>query len=121
MYKPHSLEEVAVLVSPQVASRLDSERSYGVWWYNRRDAQRTRVLNENLVGEQRYVTRTRYVKKPREEWIAVPVPDAGVPKEDVERARDALRHNEKCSPGDASGSSPVASSAVPSAAEHSWL
>jgi site-specific DNA recombinase len=80
-----------------VASRLDSERSYGVWWYNRRDAQRTRVLNENPVGEQRYVTRTRYVKKPREEWIAVPVPDAGVPKEDVERARDALRHNEKCS------------------------
>jgi len=41
--------------------------------------------------------RSSYVKKPREEWIAVPVPDAGVPKEDVERARDALRHNEKCS------------------------
>jgi DNA-binding protein H-NS len=27
----------------------------------------------------------------------VPVPDAGVPAEDVERARDALRHNEKSS------------------------
>jgi hypothetical protein len=97
VYKPHSLEEVAVLVSPQVALRLDSERSYGIWWYNRRDAQRTRVLNENPVGEQRYVTRTRYVEKPREEWIAEPVPDAGVPKEDVERAREALQHNEKCS------------------------
>ena len=27
----------------------------------------------------------------------MPVPDAGVPAEDVERARDALRHNEKSS------------------------
>jgi nucleoid-associated protein EbfC len=61
------------------------------------DAQRTRILDEKPGGERRYVTRTRYTEKPREEWIAVPVPDAGVPKEDVERARDALRHNEKCS------------------------
>lgn len=38
VYKPHSFEEVAALVSPQVASRLDPERSYGVWWYNRRAA-----------------------------------------------------------------------------------
>jgi len=38
VYKPHSFEEVASLVSPQVASRLDSERSYGIWWYNRRTA-----------------------------------------------------------------------------------
>jgi DNA-binding protein H-NS len=43
------------------------------------------------------VTRTRYADKPREEWIAVPVPDAGVPKELVEWARDALQDNEKCS------------------------
>jgi hypothetical protein len=61
------------------------------------DAQRTRILDDNPGGERRYVTRTRYTEKPREEWIAVPVPDAGVPKEDVERARDAIRNNEKCS------------------------
>jgi site-specific DNA recombinase len=97
VYKPHSFEEVATLVSPQVASLLDPKRSYGIWWYNRRDAQRTRVLDEKLGGERRYVTRTRYTEKPRQEWIAVPVPDAGVPKEDMERARDALRDNEKCS------------------------
>ena len=96
VYKPHSYEEVAALVSPQVASRLDPERSYGIWWYNRRNAQRSRVLDEKPGGERRYVTRTRYTEKPREEWIAVPVPDAGVPAEDVDRARDALRHNEKC-------------------------
>jgi site-specific DNA recombinase len=38
VYKPHSFEEVSALVSPQVASCLDPERSYGIWWYNRRDA-----------------------------------------------------------------------------------
>ena len=97
VYKLHSFEEVSALVSPQVASRLDPERSYGIWWYNRRDAQRTRVLDEKPGSERRYVTRTRYTEKPRQEWIAVPVPDAGVPKEAVERAREALRHNEKCS------------------------
>ena len=52
---------------------------------------------EKPGGERRYVTRTRYTEKLREEWIAVPVPDAGVPAEEVDRARDALRHNEKCS------------------------
>ncbi len=43
------------------------------------------------------MTRTRYANKPREEWIAVPIPEVGVPKELVDRARDALRYNEKCS------------------------
>jgi site-specific DNA recombinase len=80
-----------------VAARLDPDRLYGIWWYNRRQVQRTRVLQDNPDGERRYVTRTRYADKPREEWIAVPVPDAGVPKEVVDRARDVLRDNEKCS------------------------
>ncbi len=97
VYKPHTFEEVAALVSPQVMARLDPKRSHGIWWYNRRHAQRTRVLEEGFEGERRYVARTHYADKPREEWIAVPVPDAGVPKEAVDRARDALRDNEKCS------------------------
>ena len=97
VYKPHTLEEVAAFVPPQVTARLDPDRLYGIWWYNRRKVQRTPVLEENLGGERRYVTRTRYADKPREEWIAVPVPDAGITKEVVDRARDAIRNNEKCS------------------------
>ncbi len=97
VYKPHTFEEVAALVSPQVAARLDPDRLYGVWWYNRREVQRRRVLEEGPDGERRYVTRTHYADKPREEWIAIPAPDAGVPKETVDRARAALRNNEKCS------------------------
>lgn len=97
VYKPHTFEEVSDLVSPRVAAGLDPERLYGVWWYNRRDVQRKRVLQEGAEGERRYVTRTRYADKPREEWIAVPVPDAGVPREVVDRAREVLRRNEKYS------------------------
>jgi hypothetical protein len=35
VYKPHSFEEVAALISPEVAARLDPSKYYGVWWYNR--------------------------------------------------------------------------------------
>ncbi len=97
VYKPYTFEELRALVSPQVLAHLDPERSYGIWWYNRRDVQRTRVLDENPDGKRRYVNRTHYAEKPRAEWIAVPVPNAGVPREDVDRARDALQDNEKCS------------------------
>jgi hypothetical protein len=74
VYKPHTFEEVAALVSPQVAKHLDPDRLYGIWWYNRRSVKRTRVLEDNLDGERRYVNRTRYADKPREEWIAYPSP-----------------------------------------------
>jgi hypothetical protein len=79
--------------------RGSSTRATPQRWDDRAQSslQRTRVLDERSGGERRYVTRTRYTEKPREEWIAVPVTDAGVSAEDVERARDALRRNEKSS------------------------
>jgi hypothetical protein len=96
VYKPHSFEKVAALVSPEVAARLDPSKYYGVWWYNRRRAKRTRVPEHTSSGRH-YRERTRYTEKPREEWIAVPVPDAGIPGELVERARAAIENNERCS------------------------
>jgi hypothetical protein len=35
------------------------------------------------------------VFRPWEEWIAVPVPDAGVPRELVERPREAMADNRR--------------------------
>src|SRR5829696_4770925 len=35
VYLPHTLEEIADLVSPDVASRLDAGALYGVWWYGK--------------------------------------------------------------------------------------
>ena len=37
--------------------------------------------------------RTRITPKPREEWIGVPVPDAGIPREVVDSARTMLDNN----------------------------
>src|SRR5829696_4639566 len=36
LYKPHTYDEIAPLLSPEVASGLDPNESYGIWWYNRR-------------------------------------------------------------------------------------
>lgn len=81
-YKPHSHQEISALVSRDVASRLDPELSYGVWYYNRREVVKTRR------GK-------KIRKKPKSEWVAVPVPDAGVPREILEAARRAIESNVK--------------------------
>jgi site-specific DNA recombinase len=36
VYRSHSYEEVAELVSPDVAARLDPKKRYGIWYFNRR-------------------------------------------------------------------------------------
>lgn len=81
-YAPHAHEEISALVSPEVAARLDRNALHGVWWYNRREAVRTR-------------RGTKIRRKPRGEWIAVPIPDAGIPRETVRAARAVLSRNER--------------------------
>src|SRR5918998_1482863 len=34
VYKPHTYQEVKLLVAPEVAARLDPEKHYGIWYYN---------------------------------------------------------------------------------------
>ena len=103
VYAPHTVEELEVLgVSPEVVGRLDPAGLYGVWWYNRREAKTVRVP----LGGGRYRKEKQVRKKPREEWIPVPVPASGVPREAVLRARERLEGQTKCStPRGASGSS----------------
>ncbi|HZY66105.1 MAG TPA: recombinase family protein, partial [Rubrobacteraceae bacterium] len=43
LYKPHTFEEIARLVSTEAASKLDPDKEYGVWWFNRRRTSRTPV------------------------------------------------------------------------------
>jgi site-specific DNA recombinase len=92
VYKPHTFEEVKKLVSPEVASRLDPDRRYGVWWYNRQRVKWSQVAEEGPEGRT-YRKRGRYSIKDKSEWIAVPVPDAGIPREEVEAAREAVLGN----------------------------
>jgi hypothetical protein len=90
VYFPHTYEEIAALVSPQVVARLDKEKSYGVWWASRHD---WKVVERVKRPDGQYRDRRRRTEKPREEWIAVPVPDAGIPREVAERARRNVQRN----------------------------
>src|SRR3712207_9268301 len=80
-------------VSPEVLKKLDPESHYGVWWYNRREAKTVRVP----LGGGRYRKGKQIRKKPKHEWIPVPVPASGVPREAVVRARERLDGQVKCS------------------------
>jgi site-specific DNA recombinase len=46
VYKPHSFDEVAALVTPEVAARLDPQQRYGVWWFNRRRSKTHKCLSQ---------------------------------------------------------------------------
>jgi site-specific DNA recombinase len=90
LYAPHTYEEVAALVAPGVAARLDKEAVYGLWTWNTRKTTRRKVWDET-AGE--FKIRYNYAPRPREEWLYVPVPDAGVSREVVEAARQSLKDN----------------------------
>ncbi len=72
VYKPHTPEELAVLVGQGMMSTevaVEAPNPCGVWWYEGRDFE---------GGEHR---------------VAVPVPDAGIPREVVDAARAAVVDN----------------------------
>jgi DNA invertase Pin-like site-specific DNA recombinase len=46
VYRPHAFQEVEALVTPEVAARLESDKSYGIWWFNRkRETDRDALLD----------------------------------------------------------------------------
>src|SRR5215212_3847709 len=98
VYHPHSFEEVEAVVSPQVIARLDPSKEYGLWWFNRRRMTSTPV-SEVYGDGRRYGKRYSSYTKPNEEWIAVPVPDAGMPREIVDVAQEQIKDN--CRPSSA--------------------
>src|SRR5215207_1766350 len=98
-YKPHSFEELKGMVSPEILSTLDEDKSYGVYYYNREKVTTRQVAEETPVGRV-YRKKTNRAVKDRREWIAIPVPDAGISKETVEAARRALSENKPSSKAD---------------------
>ena len=88
-YLPHSPDDLWALVESgnldrTVLASLDPETVYGVWWFNREGVE---TYYED--GERR----RRFWENPRSEWIAVPIPDAGVPKEQVQGPRRRVLGN----------------------------
>jgi site-specific DNA recombinase len=94
IYKPHTLDEVRAVLSAEAASRLDPDKRYGLWWFNRRGVK-TGQVSEMTPEGRRYRKTYRWHEKPKEEWIAVAVPDSGVPRELVEAARAVVEKNRK--------------------------
>jgi site-specific DNA recombinase len=90
-YMPHSYDEIKALVAPEVAARLDPQGSYGVAWHNRTEAK---VVEKVKVGPDSYKIKRRFVERPRDQWIAVPIPaPPGLERETVERARAQISGN----------------------------
>jgi site-specific DNA recombinase len=98
VYLPHSHDELRAMVeagqmTAEVFGRLDPEKRYGVWWFNRRRTRRTQVSEPGPDGDRVYKKKSRYVYRSKEEWVAVPVPDSVIPREWVDGAREAVKNN----------------------------
>jgi site-specific DNA recombinase len=104
IYRPHTYSEIEALVakgqmSAEVAARLDPGKRYGIWWFNRR---KTKTYQESVNGAngKQYKRRVKISERPEAEWIAVPVPESGIPREWVDAAREAIKDNVKLSQND---------------------
>jgi site-specific DNA recombinase len=96
VYLAHTHEEMARIVTPEVAARLDPKKRYGISWYGRQrhtHTQEARIKD----GRKVYPRVKKSVATPREEWIGVPVPDSGIPREWVLAARGAIKDNKRVS------------------------
>ena len=93
-YLPRSHEEIAGLVSPEVAAALDPDSSYGIRWWNRSDQKGRQISEPDGRGGRRYRRKTSYALRNPEEWVAVPVPTSPrLTLELVERARESMSRN----------------------------
>jgi hypothetical protein len=74
-----------------VAATLDPHKEYGVQWYNRQRVTERTVSEPDPAspGERRYRKTRTFKWRPKEEWIAAPVP-AYLPRPLVDIARSAM-------------------------------
>lgn len=96
VYLPHTHTELSEILSPEVLSRLDPDRMYGVWYYNRNRMKRWREP-KMVDGVKTYPWRYETYTKPKSEWIGVPVESSGIDRELIERARVRLSENRRVS------------------------
>ena len=92
-YKPHTNEELMEILSSAVACKLDAEKRYGIWWFGRQRHSYKQVSEITPDGARRYRMSKKSVWVPQDKWIGVPVPEAGIPRELVEAAREAVKYN----------------------------
>ena len=94
VYCPCAYEEVEKLITPEVSARIDQDQRYGIFWHNTNRSTYKQVSETGLNGRT-YRKKRKVTPKPREEWIAVPVPDSGIPREWVDAAREVIKDNRR--------------------------
>jgi len=92
LYRPRSYDAMAELLGPEALARLAPGGLYGVQWHNRRKTTTRTVSEPDGNGGRIYRRRRTTKERPREEWIAVPVP-AHMPAAVVEAARQRIEEN----------------------------
>jgi site-specific DNA recombinase len=95
VYRPHTYEEVAPLVSREVAAALDEGEYYGIWWWNRQ-RHTVKPVSEATPSGRVYRKQKRSRWNPREQWIAVPIrlgAEPPIPAEWIELARERIKDN----------------------------
>lgn len=89
-YYPHDREELERLVEEGILTRgafsYLGPGSYGIWWFNR-------VHVESYYDDDRERKRRMFRKNPREDWVAVPIPDSETPQGRVRQARERIEGN----------------------------
>jgi site-specific DNA recombinase len=92
IYRPHAYEEIVESITPEVAARLDPAKQYGICWFNRQKTSMRTISEPDGNGGRRYRKRKTIKSRPKDEWIAVPVP-AYLPRGLVDRARPTMENN----------------------------
>ena len=94
-YRPHTSDELADALSPEVRAGLDPERPYGLAWQGRRTTKGSPMSGASVRYGRGKTRKIRWT--PKEEWIAVPVDltGSGLSRETVERARAAVSGKSK--------------------------
>jgi site-specific DNA recombinase len=95
VYRPHTYDEIRDSVTAEVAATLDPDRLYGIWYYNRYRTKTTKTTVPDGMGGKKQKRQHKRRELPRSEWIAVPVPAAGIPLEVIEAAREAISNNQR--------------------------
>jgi Recombinase zinc beta ribbon domain/Recombinase len=93
VYEAHAYDELATMVSPEVAATLDPGGRYGLVYYGRRKVSTKQVSEPDGNGGRRYRKVHEEEWRPLEECVPIPVPWSGIPPRLVADAREAIKNN----------------------------
>jgi site-specific DNA recombinase len=97
LYRPHTVEEIAELLAPEVAATLNTDAHYGIAYYGKKQITK-RQVSEAAGSKKIYRQRIKAQVRDRQQWLAVPVPEASIPRELVDAARTAIKDNRRPPP-----------------------